>query len=139
MENNHQKQSFVLDSYALLAYFLNEPGRLEVELALRDAKLNRCILYLSDINIGEVYYRIWKLKGKQIAEETSKFLFRLPLLFVPVDREFILSAASWKGRYAISYADAFVVETAIRNQAVIVTSDPEFAAVKEIKIRKLKK
>lgn len=139
MENNRQKQSFVLDSYALLAYFLNESGRLEIELTLRNAKLHRCILYLSDINIGEVYYRIWKLKGKQIAEETLKFLFRLPLLFVPVDREFILSAASWKGRYPISYADAFVVETAIRNQAVIVTGDPEFVAVKEVKIKKLKK
>jgi ribonuclease VapC len=139
VENNHQKQSFVLDSYALLAYFLNESGRLEIELTLRDAKLHRCALYLSDINIGEVYYRIWKLKGKKIAEETLKFLLRLPLLFVSVDREFILSAASWKGRYSISYADAFVVETAVRNQAVIVTGDPEFAAVKEVKIRKLKK
>lgn len=38
----------------------------------------------------------------------------------------MLSAARLKARYAISYADAFVVVVAQEQQAILLTGDPEF-------------
>jgi predicted nucleic acid-binding protein len=47
---------FVLDSYALLAYFNNEPGGRRVEQILRDAQSGTSEVWLSLINLGEVLY-----------------------------------------------------------------------------------
>jgi predicted nucleic acid-binding protein len=44
----------------------------------------------------------------------------------------VSSAAEVKSGHALSYADAFCVATALRYQAAILTSDPEFASVSEI-------
>lgn len=55
------------------------------------------------------------------------------------DPELVRSAAEVKCDYAVSYADAFCVATALRHQGVILTSDPEFAAVSErVQIRWLR-
>ncbi|MBI3184359.1 MAG: hypothetical protein HYZ28_19670 [Myxococcales bacterium] len=40
-----------------------------------------------------------------------------------------LEAARQKARYAISYADAFVVATARQEKAVVLTGDPEILAL----------
>lgn len=132
--NKQTLGSFVLDSYAIIAFFLGESGKLKIWSYLNDASRRRRILYMSDMNAGEVYYRVFKLKGNEIAELSLHYLLRLPITFVPVDQSFILSAARWKGMYPISYADAFVVETAVRYQAPILSGDPEFTKVKGIKI-----
>jgi predicted nucleic acid-binding protein len=47
-------------------------------------------------------------------------------------RETVLAAAHVKARFPLSYADAFVVAAAQHNGAVIVTGDPEFAAVESV-------
>ena len=41
-------------------------------------------------------------------------------------------AARVKASYALSYADAFAVATAVRLQATVVTGDAEFACVEEL-------
>lgn len=126
--------NFVLDSFAILAFFLDEPGKLKIWSYLNNAGHSRRVLYMNDINVGEVYYRVFKLKGSEIAELSLHYLLRLPISFVPIDQSFILSAARWKGMYPISYADAFAVETAVRYQAPILSGDPEFAKVKGVKV-----
>ena len=47
---------FVLDSYAMLAFFRNEKGRDIVERLLNEAVANKHELYMTCINAGEVYY-----------------------------------------------------------------------------------
>jgi ribonuclease VapC len=44
----------------------------------------------------------------------------------------VLEAARLKGRFLVSYADAFALATAIRMNAVIVTGDPEFRRVEHL-------
>jgi ribonuclease VapC len=51
----------------------------------------------------------------------------------------IMEAAKIKGKYPVSYADAFAIVTAIQNKTIIVTADPEYKAVaKLVKIYWLK-
>ncbi|MDP3185797.1 MAG: hypothetical protein Q8M58_11030 [Anaerolineales bacterium] len=47
---------FVLDGFALLAYFNGEAGMPRVQAVLRDARENRCRAVIPLINLGEVLY-----------------------------------------------------------------------------------
>ncbi|MFH2074539.1 MAG: PIN domain-containing protein, partial [Pseudomonadota bacterium] len=52
--------------------------------------------------------------------------YLLPVGLVDATKERVLSAARVKAQYPVSYADAFVVATAIEFTATIITGDPEF-------------
>ena len=43
--------------------------------------------------------------------------------------DLVLAAAEIKAKYPIAYADAFIVATAIRESARVITGDPEFKTV----------
>ena len=46
--------------------------------------------------------------------------------------DLVISAAEIKAEYRIAYADAFVVATAIRENARVITADPEFKRVRHL-------
>jgi ribonuclease VapC len=84
---------------------------------------------MNEINIGEVYYIIAKGRALDQAEDFLQRLETLPIQ--PLGNTFhdVLEAAKVKAQFPISYADAFVVATAQRFQAVVVTGDPGFRTV----------
>jgi ribonuclease VapC len=87
---------------------------------------------MNEVNIGEVYYLRAKRASVEKAEQFLRQLERLPIQ--PVSNSFseVLEAARIKSRFPISYGDAFAVATAIRENATIVTGDPEFESVAEL-------
>jgi PIN domain nuclease of toxin-antitoxin system len=118
--------AYVLDSFALLAYFGDEPGANTVGQPLVRAQHGTIKLFLSLVNLGEVYYITQRERGRDQAIETLVRINQLPLQQEPVDRELVLRAAALKADYAISYADAFAAGLAQRQQVPVVTGDPEF-------------
>jgi ribonuclease VapC len=59
----------------------------------------------------------------------------LPIKIVSVSDGAVMEAAEIKGKYPISYADAFAVATALQTGATLVTGDPQYKVVsKMIKI-----
>lgn len=124
----------VLDTFALISLLYEEPGYETLLPYLTRAQAGKLTLLLNEINLGELYYRIWKDQDKETAEIGLTTVTQLPLNYVAVDQEFILSAASWKAQYPISYADAFVVETAHRYNCPLVSGDPEFTSIPDHKI-----
>ena len=84
------------------------------------------------INLGEVYYRICRLASAKKAEEIIGKLKLLPIAFISVSDHLVIEAAKIKGRYAVSYADAFAIATAIQNKATVVTADPEYKVVSKL-------
>jgi predicted nucleic acid-binding protein len=121
--------AYVLDSFAMLAYFGGKPGANAVEQMLQRARAQAIKLFLSLINLGEVYYITQRERGKDRAVETLILLDQLPIQQEPVDRALVLSAASIKAHHAISYADAFAAGLAQRLNIPVVTGDPEFQKV----------
>lgn len=119
----------MLDSFAMLAFLNKERGFEKVKSLLRAAEASSEPLLMNEINIGEVYYVTAKDRSVERAEEFLHRLETLPIL--PVSNSFadVLEAARIKARFPISYADAFVVATAVRMNAAIVTGDPEFQSV----------
>lgn len=128
------KESLVFDTFALLVLFYKEPGFIKIEKWLKQAENNERKIFFSEINWGELYYRVWKNFGKKKALEILLLVKQLPIELVGVNSEFILGAAKWKALYSVSYADAFAVELAYQKKCKVVTGDPEFDKVKNVDV-----
>lgn len=129
---NPEPTIFVLDSYALMAYFGDEPGRERIEQVLEYANDGHCSLLLCMINFGEVLYMTERHRGLVKAQKVQSLIESLPIDLVDASRNLVLDAAHIKANHALSYADAFVVALAQREDAVVLTGDPEFQAVEEL-------
>ena len=132
---------FVLDAWAILALLQKEePAASRVKELMEGAEEGKADLFISIINLGEVYYRIGKVKGEREAENTLDEIRRLPLNIVPAAEEAVFAAARFKMRYAISYADAFAAAAAEDLNAVLVSGDPELKQLEDrIRIEKLRR
>ncbi len=121
--------NFVMDSYAMLAFFRNEQGGEKVEQLLNEAAADKHELFLTCINAGEIYYMSHRKDGAGKAELVWKALLQFPIQIIEADLEFSLSAAKIKAKYSISYADAFAAALTIKRKATLVTGDDEFDAL----------
>jgi len=129
----------VLDSFALIAYFRDEPGADIVENLLVTAGRKDSPLHMTDVNYAEVKYSIVKKDGPEAWEEAAKILQGLPIDFHSTSRAMADTAADFKARFRMSLADAFAAALAKEKKAELVTGDPEFKPLeKEIKINWLR-
>ena len=120
---------YVLDSYALLAYFQAEPGGERVRQLLKEAYVGRSEVFLSVINLGEIYYIVARRRGRDAAISLVEDLSRLPVDVVDAGTKRVLAAADIKVQHRVSYADAFAAATAEELTATLVTGDPEMKEV----------
>ena len=129
----------VLDSFALIAYFRDEPGAEAMENLLVTAGKKDSPLHMTDVNYAEVKYSIVKKDGAEAWAEAAEILRGLPIDFHSTTRALADTAADFKARFKMSLADAFAAALAKEKKAELVTGDPEFKPLeKEIKISWLK-
>lgn len=124
------KKRSLLDSYAVLAWLQDEAGAQKVEDLFYAARKGGHHLLISVVNLGEVYYNCIRRKGRNYADGILQQLHLLPLDVIPCSYELTMEAAAIKAGHPISYADCFATATAIMENAVVVTGDPDFKAVK---------
>lgn len=124
--------TFVLDSFALLAYLQDEPVAPRVEKLLENARKEKSRLLLSIINLGELLYITERRGGIARAQDTLALIRQLPIEIIPADEQTVFAAAHIKANHAISYADSFAVATAIQADAAVLTGDPEFRSVETL-------
>ncbi len=124
-----RKMTYVLDSYAILAYFQADPGGLSVKKLLKQAHVADAEIFMSLINLGEVIYTTGRKLGEHKAEEILNDIICLPIQLAEVTQARVFAAAQVKTKYPISYADAFAVSLAQELKATIITGDPEFKQV----------
>ena len=118
--------AYVLDSYALLAHFEDESGGEQVRKILKAAQAGKTKLFLSVINLGEVYHNTLRERGREQAEEVWFITEQLPIAIVDADTDMTREAARLKGIHAVAYADCFAAALGAREKAKVVTGDPEF-------------
>ena len=130
----------VLDSFALIAYFRDEPGAEIVESLLVAAGKKDSPLHMTDVNYAEVKYSIVKKDGATAWEEAAKILQGLPIDFHSTTRALADTAADFRARFKMSLAAAFAAALAKEKKAELVTGDPDFKPLeREIKINWLGK
>ncbi len=116
---------YLLDTSALLAFMEDEDGASEVESILRAGRV-----LLPFIVLLEVYYITLREKGEGVAEKRYAFLksLRGEILW-DMDEAALLVAGRFKGMYRLSLADAMVAAFAKVKGAILVHKDPEYEAL----------
>ena len=132
----------VLDSWALMAFFHDEPAAEQVEKLLIKAAEDKLKLLLCVVNWGEIYYSIARAEGEAAAEQKAADLATMAIELVPVDDdlELVREAAKFKATKKMAYADCFAAALAKIRNVEVVTGDPEFKEVEgEVKVAWLPK
>lgn len=124
-------KSYVLDSYAMIAYFEDEAGADRVAEILRQLIQGKAKGYMSVINWGEIYYNTMREEGIDEAEKVILQFSKFPIEVVDVNRGLAYEAAKLKGKYRIAYADCFAIALSAKLKATLVTGDLEFKKVEE--------
>ena len=125
----------VLDSWPILEWIRGkQPGALFVEELLSEAEDGRARLLMSAINVGEVYYFLRKCHTEALAEAWRESSQTLPVTIEVPTAEDIWNAASLKGRFPISYADAFAAALTQKYRCPLVTGDPEFRSIDPLEL-----
>jgi predicted nucleic acid-binding protein len=119
-------KTYVLDANAILDYVQDGSGAATMERVLREALRNDTALLISVINLGEVFYWLWRNQGEQKARQTINDLTLLPLRIIPVDLPQALRAEEFKALHKIPYADGIAAALAVAQKATLITSDRDF-------------
>lgn len=118
--------SYILDSYALIAHFEDESGGEKVRKILKAAQAGETKLYLSVINLGEIFYNTMRERGINKANETKFIIEQLPVSIVDADKAITIEAAKLKAKHSIAFADCFAAALGILKKAKVITGDLEF-------------
>jgi ribonuclease VapC len=129
------KNCLVFDSWAILAYVQAEPAGARVRALLIESTEVRRSLWMTSINMGEVWYMLARRNSGSYASQQLAELSQIGIERVDIDWHTVLEAANYKSRQKISYAAAFAAALAKQRQAELVTGDREFRALEsEIQI-----
>jgi predicted nucleic acid-binding protein len=123
--------AYVLDSFPLIAYVTQESAWQRVGELLHASQAGQVSLAVSVVNLGEVQYRLERLRGREVARRTVRSIEALPIEIVDADWPLTGIAADLKATTPIAYADCFAAALAIQRDAVLVTGDPEFRLLED--------
>lgn len=125
----------VLDSWAILEWISGrQPATGTVAQLLAEAEAGTTRLFMSAINVGEVYYFLRKNHSEELAASWRESSRTLPATIEVPTADEIWDAALLKGRYPIAYADAFAAALAQKYQCPLVTGDPELRSIADLKL-----
>lgn len=129
-------KALVLDTWAIIAYLEDEPSAPQIADLIAGAHEEGLPVYMSVVNVGEVWYTIAREISEDDANSSVKELRALRIQFENVGWELTQEAARFKSQYKMSYADAFAAALAKVKKADLVTGDREFKPLEEqIKIQ----
>jgi uncharacterized protein len=77
--------------------------------------------------LGEAFYRLVRVERRHEAESLWRMALKhtFPVAVKEATQRRVRRAAELKATYAIAYADAFAVATALEFEATLLTGDPE--------------
>lgn len=124
--------TYILDSFALLAFLEGENSAQVVEGILYEAEQGKCQAVMSLINLGEVAYITEREQGLPQAQAVLAAVQQLPVQILPAGPDAVFSAAHLKAQYRLSFADAFAAAAAQEFGGILLTGDPEFRFLSDV-------
>ena len=132
---SRRAKAIVLDSWAVIAYLGDEDAGEKVAGIMADAHESKTPLKMSIINVGEVWYSMARGASENDADRAIDELRELGIEFVDIDWNTTRTAAAYKSKNKMSYADCFAAALAKQEKAELITGDKEFKQVEsDIKI-----
>jgi len=125
-----QTSIYCLDSFALLSFLLGQTAAQRVREVLTVAQQDeKTLVWMCEVNLAEVSYQLIRRFGYDRWVAQLHLVAQLPIRFVAGDRLLSQAAAQLKATNAISLADAYCAALAQRENAVVLTGDPEFKSL----------
>ena len=122
-------KALILDSWAVIAFFEDEPAGKKIANLIADAHENGIPVYMMVVNVGEVWY----ITAREISETTAnnivKELSDLRIEFVDANWEITQEAARFKSKNRMSYADCYAAALTRSKKGILVTGDSEFKTI----------
>lgn len=124
-------KAYVLDAWAVIAYLEDEPSAVQIGDLIATAHEEQIPIYMSVVNVGEVWYTIAREISEEEANASVKELRDLRIHFENADWTLTQEAARFKSQQKMSYADCYAAALAKSYKADLVTGDGEFKAVED--------
>jgi ribonuclease VapC len=121
----------VLDAYAIMAFFEDEPGADFVRSLILQAEEGNIDLLMSVVNLGEVWYSIARTNSPETADQYIHEIQGMAIEIVDADWQLTRQAAAFKVNGKISYGDCFAAALAKNRQAELITGDAEFKVLQD--------
>ena len=125
----HKPKAYVLDSWAILSFFHDEPAADKVETIIADAHALSIPMLMSVVNAAEVWYIIARRRSQADANAAIQSLRQLGIDFVEAHWELAHEAGRFKMKNRMSFADCFAAALAKYKNATLLTGDLEFKQV----------
>lgn len=119
-------RAYVFDTWAIIAYFEDEPGGKKVAEIIVDANETEIPMWMNVVNAGEVWYITARETSPAVADHTVEELRSLGIRFDNAEWKISRQAALFKSKYKMSYADTFAAALAKQKDAHLVTGDKQF-------------
>lgn len=114
---------YCVDSWAWIEYFKGSSAGGKAAKYIESMET----LFCTQLTLFEVYWFVLKNKSEEAAKRSiEKMKNDFGLLVEEIDDELIFSAAKIKKEDGLALADAFLMATARRHGAKVVTGDPDF-------------
>jgi predicted nucleic acid-binding protein len=134
LKNEFIKPKIVLDTKPLIKLFAMEEGWDAVQKILSRVEAGDLEAAISVVTLTEIYYKYMKEKRADLAEaRMNQLRYAVYLRKVGIDEDVAVKAGDFKGRYDISIADAFIAATAYFEESTIISDDPDFEKMLEVK------
>jgi predicted nucleic acid-binding protein len=127
---NKKVANYVLDTSAILSYFLREEDSEKVVNLLNKSMNNEVRIFIPFPVVMELYYIVFRASGRNAAEERFAALKMLPVAIdLEISEQYLLIAGSLKAEYPISFADSLIAAYAKKQNATLVHKDPEYLSL----------
>jgi uncharacterized protein len=128
-------KAYVLGNWVVIAYLEDEASGEQVKELIATAHEEQIPIYVSVVNVGEVWYTVARQVSEEDADASVKALSDLRIQFEDADWPLTQEAARFKSQNKMSYADCFAAVIAKLKKADLITGDGEFNPLDgEIKI-----
>lgn len=126
---SRKPKAYVLETWTIIAYLQDEPAAEKIAGLIADAHEQEIPLYMSVVNVCEVWYILAREVSEAEADSSVNDLRQLGIHIQDADWETAQEAARFKAKGKISLGDCFAAALAKQLKADLVTGDTEFKQV----------
>ncbi len=132
---SRKPKAYVLDTWTIIAYLQDEPAAEKIVEVIADAHEQEIPLYMSVVNVCEVWYILAREISEAEADSSVNDLQRLGIQFQETDWDTAKEAARFKAKGKMSLGDCFAAALAKELKADLMTGNNEFKqAESQIKV-----
>lgn len=134
MKNESRKPKVILDTKPLIKLFAQEEGWEAVQKILTEIEAGEIEAAISVVTLTEIYYKYIQEKRPDLAKtRTENLRYAIYLKKLEIGEEAAVKAGDFKGRYNVPIADAFIAASAYIEGLTIISDDPDFKRIPEVK------